>query len=84
MATANRIAVRAIDGVLWVTEPLGQNNLSYCADPTTARPLVRLPLLQGDSVFLAADRTNFYYTDVPINAHSVKLETAPVSRECRS
>ena len=46
--------------------------------------VVRLPLLQGDSVFLAADRTNFYYTDVPINAHAVKLETAPVSRECRS
>jgi hypothetical protein len=35
-------------------------------------------------VLLAADQTSFYYTDVPINAHAVKLETAPISRDCVS
>jgi hypothetical protein len=82
--TTNRLAVRVIGGVLWVTEPLGANNLNYCADPVTGRPLARLPLLRGDSVLLTADATRIFYTDVPVNAHSVKLETAPVSRACTS
>jgi hypothetical protein len=81
---ASRFSVRTIDGVLWVTEPLGQDNLNYCADPVTGRPLARLPLLPGDSVFLTADDTKFFYTDVPLNAHAVRLETAPISRDCVS
>lgn len=70
--------------MLWVTEPLGEDNLNYCADPVTGRPLVRLPLLPGNSVFLTADETKFFYTDVPVNAHAVRLETAPISRDCVS
>jgi hypothetical protein len=81
---ANRISLQAIYGVLWVTEPLGPGNLNYCADPVNGRPLVRLPLLRADSVFLTADAASFYYTDVPLNAHAVKLETAPISRDCTS
>lgn len=81
-APAGRISVRLIDGVLWVTEPVGQDNLNYCADPATGRALSRLPLLPGNSVFLTADRTSVFYTDVPINAHKVKLERAPISRRC--
>jgi hypothetical protein len=50
----------------------------------TGRPLARLPLLRGDSVFLTADQSSFFYTDVPVNAHAVKLETAPISRSCLS
>lgn len=83
-ATAGGISVRTIDGVLWVTKPVGEGNLNYCADPVSGRPLARLPLLPGDSVFLTADATSFFYTDVPVNAHSVKLETAPISRGCVS
>jgi hypothetical protein len=83
-APSSRISVRAIDGVLWVTEAVGENNLNYCANPVSGRPLVRLPLLRGNSVFLTANETSFFYTDVPINAHEVKLETAPTSRECTS
>ena len=77
-----RASVRVIDGVLWVTQPHGQENLNYCADPVTGRPLVALPPLPGDSVLLTADATSVFYTDVPVNAHSVKLETAPISRDC--
>jgi hypothetical protein len=33
-------------------------------------------------VFLAADAANVYYTDVPVNGHSVKLERAPIGRAC--
>jgi hypothetical protein len=80
----SRFSVRTIDGVLWVTEPLGQDNLNYCANPVTGRPLARLPLLRGDSVFLTADQSSFFYTDVPVNAHAVRLETAPISRSCLS
>jgi hypothetical protein len=81
---SNRIQVRMINGVLWVTEPLGQDNLNYCADPVTGRPRARLPLLPGDSVFLAADASRIYYTDVPVNAKSVKLEWTPVRHACTS
>ena len=81
---ASRFSIRTIDGVLWVTEPLGEDNLNYCADPVTGRPLARLPLLPGNSVFLTADETKFFYTDVPVNAHAVRLETAPISRDCVS
>jgi hypothetical protein len=81
---ASRVSVRVLDGVLWVTEPLGQSNLNYCADPVTGRPLVELPRLPGDSVLLAADASRIFYTDVPVNAHSVKLESAPISRRCRA
>jgi hypothetical protein len=80
---ASRASVRVLDGVLWVTEPLGQANLNYCADPLTGRPLVELPPLPGDSVFLAATASTIFYTDVPVNAHSVKLESAPVNPRCR-
>jgi hypothetical protein len=81
---ATRISIRVIGSELWVTEPVGAENLNYCADPVTGRPLARLPLLRGDSVFLTADGRSIFYTDVPVNAHSVKLETAPVSRDCTS
>jgi hypothetical protein len=81
---ANRVSVRVLGGVLWVTEPLGQRNLNYCADPATGRPLAKLPPLPGDSVLLAGDATTIFYTDVPLNAHSVKLETAPISSRCRA
>jgi hypothetical protein len=80
---ASRVSFRVLDGLLWVTEPLGQANLNYCADPVTGRPLVELPPLPGDSVLLAADESRIYYTDVPVNAHSVKLESAPIDRRCR-
>jgi hypothetical protein len=83
-SASSRIQVRVIDGILWVTEPLGQSNLSYCASPDTARPRAQLPLLRGDSVFLTADAANVYYTDVPVNAHSVKLEQAPIPGACSS
>jgi hypothetical protein len=79
---AKRISVRTLDGVLWVTEPQGEQNLNYCANPVNGQPLARLPLLPGDSVLLTADRANYFYTDVPVNSHSVKLETAPISRRC--
>lgn len=79
---SGHLSLQVIDGVLWATEPQGQGNLSYCADPVTARPRARLPLLPGDSVFLTADATRVYYTYVPVNAHAVKLESAPVSRAC--
>ena len=80
--TTNRISVRVIDGMLWVTRPLAEENLNYCADPVTGRPLAKLPPLYGDSVLLTADATSIFYTDVPVNAHSVKLERAPISRAC--
>lgn len=80
---ANRVAARVIDGVLWITEPLGNANRNYCADPVTGRPLVALPPLPGDSVLLAADASRIFYTYLPVNAHSVKLERAPVSPRCR-
>ena len=83
-AAADRISVRVLGGVLWITRPLGQRNLNYCANPVTGRPLARLPPLPGDSVLLTADATSIFYTDVPVNAHSVKLETAPISRDCTS
>jgi hypothetical protein len=35
-------------------------------------------------VFLTADAANVYYTDVPVNAHSVKLEQAPIPGACSS
>jgi hypothetical protein len=81
---ANRVTVRVLNGVLWVTEPLGQANLNYCADPITGRPLVELPPPPGDSVLLAANASRIFYTDVPVNAHSVKLESAPISRRCQA
>jgi hypothetical protein len=81
---ANRVTVRVLNGVLWVTEPLGQANLNYCADPVTGRPLVELPPLPGDSVLLASNASRIFYTDVPVNAHSVKLESAPISRRCQA
>jgi hypothetical protein len=79
---SRRIGLQVHDGILWVSEPLERGNLDYCANPVTGKPLVRLPLLRGDSVFLTADASDFYFTDVPINAHSVKLESAPISRSC--
>ena len=83
LGRTDRVAVRVNDGILWVTEPFGRrSNLSYCADPYTGRPLVRLPPLPGDSVLLAADSSELYFTDVPVNAHAVRLEAAPVSRRC--
>jgi hypothetical protein len=82
--TNNRISVRVMDGVLWVTHPLRSENLNYCADPVTGRPLAQLPPLRGDSVLLTADATNIFYTDLPVNGHSIKLETAPISLECTS
>jgi hypothetical protein len=82
--TASRIFVRVIGSELWITRPHSQSNLNYCADPVTGRPLTRLPLLLGDSVLLAADATSIYYTDIPVNGHAVKLETAPISRDCTS
>lgn len=80
---ANRVAVRVLDDVMWVTEPAGEANVNYCADPVTGRPLVALPPLPGDSVLLAADASRIFYTDVPVNAHSVKLESALISPDCR-
>jgi outer membrane protein assembly factor BamB len=81
---ANRVIVRVLDGVVWVTEPLRDTNLNYCADPITGRPLVELPPLPGDSVLLAADASTIYYIDLPLNAHSVRLESAPISRRCQA
>lgn len=81
-ATANRISVRVLGGLLWITQPLSRSNVNYCANPVTGRPLARLPLLSGDSVLLTADAKRIFYTDVPVNAHSVRLETAPISRDC--
>lgn len=82
--TVDRISVRVLGGVLWITRPRSQSNLNYCANPVTGRPLARLPPLPGDSVLLTADATSIFYTDVPVNAHSVKLETAPISPDCAS
>jgi hypothetical protein len=81
---ATRASVRVLGDRLWVTEPLGQANLNYCADPATGRPLVKLPPLPGDSALLTADASTIFYTVVPVNAHSVKLESAPISPRCRS
>lgn len=83
-ASSSRLQVRVMDGVVWVTVPLGQDNLNYCADPVTGRPRARLPLLHGESVFLTADAANAYYTDVPVNAHSVKLERISIRHACSS
>ena len=80
--SATDVSLRVLDGVLWVTRPDGGANVNYCANPVTGRPLVTLPPLRGDSVFLGADASSFYFTDVPVNAHSVKLERAPISRTC--
>jgi hypothetical protein len=74
---------RVLDGVLWVTESVGQSNLNYCADPVTGHPLVELPPLPGDSFLLAADASTIFYTDAPVNAHAIKLESAPISSRCR-
>jgi hypothetical protein len=82
--SSGRILVQVLDGVLWVTQPLGPVNLNYCANPITGQPLARLPLLQGDSVFLAADAVNAFYTDVPVNAHSVNLQRASIRHACVS
>jgi hypothetical protein len=73
-----------IGRVLWITQSLSHSNLNYCANPVTGRPLAWLPPLRGDSVLLTADATSIFYTDVPINAHAVRLETAPISRDCTS
>jgi hypothetical protein len=78
-----RIYARVINGVLWVTELDGQGNLNYCASPVSGQVRARLPLLPGDSVFLTADATDFYYSYVPVNAKVAKLMRAPVSRSCR-
>jgi hypothetical protein len=80
----DRVSVRVLNGLLWVTEPLGHTNLNYCADPVTGSLSVELPPLPGDSVLLAADASTIFYTDVPVNAHSVKLESAPISHRCRA
>jgi hypothetical protein len=79
---ANRAFARVIDGVVWLTESLPQGSLNYCVDPVTGQPRERLPILPGDSVMLAADASSIYFTDVPLNAHSVRLERAPISRNC--
>jgi hypothetical protein len=78
----SEIAIRTLDGNLWVTRQLKGATVSYCANPVTGQARARLPVLTGDSVFLAANATAAYYTDVPVNAHSVQLERATVSADC--
>lgn len=81
---AGPIAARVIGDRLWVTEPLGASNLSYCADPFTGSARVRLPALPGDSVLLTTDASNIFYTYVPLNAHVVELDRAPIPPGCGS
>ena len=80
--TARAYSVRVIGDVLWITNPLGEGSVTYCADPRTGRPRVRLPPLPGDSVLLAAGEGSIYYTYVPVNAHAVRLERAPIDPAC--
>jgi hypothetical protein len=82
--TLGRITVRVLGGKLWVTEPLAGASLNYCANPVSGKPLVKLPPLPGESVLLTADASTLFYTVVPVNAHSVELERAPVSSGCGS
>ena len=81
-AASRRTFVRVLDGVVWVTESLSSGSLNYCANPVTGAARERLPVLPGNSVMLAADASTLYYTDVPENAHVVRLERAPISRNC--
>lgn len=80
--SSERVAARVIDGNLWVTEAHGQDNVNFCADPRTGAKRGQTIVLPGDSVFLTADRTSIYYTYVPVNAHAVTVERAPISRAC--
>ena len=78
------IAARVIGDRLWVTEASRAGNLSYCANPLNASARVRLPALPGDSVLLTTDASDIFYTYVPLNAHVVELERAPIARGCGS
>jgi hypothetical protein len=81
---AGAIAARVMGDRLWVTEPLRASNLSYCANPLTGSARVRLPPLPGDSVLLTADASDIFYTYLPLNAHVVELERAPIAHACGS
>ena len=81
-AASERVSARVIDGNLWVTEARGEDNVNFCADPRTGAQRGQLIVLPGDSVFLTADRASVYFTYVPINAHTVRVERAPISRAC--
>jgi hypothetical protein len=69
--------------VLWVTEPRGEPNLNYCANPVTGFARVTLPPFEGDSTLVASDRSSIFFTVVAVNAHSVALDRAPISPACR-
>ncbi len=75
-------SAEVINGVLWVTEPVGGKNLNYCADPITGRLRARLPLLVGNSTFLTADASSIYYLNEPLDSSSATLERAPLDRQC--
>jgi hypothetical protein len=75
-------SAEVINGILWVTEPVGGNNLNYCADPITGRLRARLPLLVGNSSFLTADTTSIYYLNKPLDSSSDTLERAPLDHRC--
>ncbi len=79
---AQRSSAQVISGILWVTDPVGGNTLTYCADPVTGRLRARLPLLVGNSTFLTADATSVYYLDEPLDSSSATLERAPLNRRC--
>jgi len=81
---SSRVRVRVDDGVLWVIESQSQNTISYCADPATGKALEHPLTLRGDSVFLTANSGRFYFSDVPLNAHAVRIGSAPISRACRA
>jgi hypothetical protein len=73
-----------INGILWVSEPVGTGHLNYCADPVTGQLRARLPLLHGNSTFLTADATSIYYADVPLRGAPAALNSAPINRRCTS
>jgi hypothetical protein len=77
----NGIRAQLIDGILWVTQPAGGGQRNYCGDPATGRARARLPL-SGDSVFLTADTTNFYYE--PLDTSPAEIARAPIDPRCRS
>jgi Protein of unknown function (DUF4232) len=79
MIATNGIRAQVIDGILWVTQPAGGSPRNYCGDPVTGSRRAPLPL-SGDSLFLTADTTSFYYE--PLETSPAEIVRAPIDPRC--
>jgi hypothetical protein len=79
---AQRIITHVVAGVLWVIEPEGDGQFTYCADPVTGSLRARLPLLPANSAFATADSRQVYYFYEPLSASTATLQRAPINTTC--